>query len=358
MANDNRLYIAIVGGFWELQADQAKLAAAIQTAKEFGAELAKAGMGLVVYFSDANSLEPHLVSGYVPALAPATGKHSIRVRFAASQKNVYFSEQGTHKEVFQSIQFAGQDWEAPFFRSIAAVDRVDGVLLMAGQRSTRIAGQVAMALALPVLAVDEFGGAAADIRSELAQGDQNYPASKTHSPSESVEWLKQKCAAAAAQREQARESEKKYVRIVSQRKKAGWTACAFLALLVAVFFGVAQPPKPAFYSFLTFGGLIAAGATAALIRSVFWGSEEIAPFTSLVLGGFAGFVVGIAYLLPQYVGAPGILDSSANEVLPKDKIQFVYAVLVAISAGVGFDTIFARLKRQAEVLAIGPRGQK
>jgi hypothetical protein len=61
---------------------------------------------------------------------------------------------------------------------------------------------------------------------------------------------------------------------------------------------VAKVPKPELYPFLTFAGLIAAVATGALIRSVIWGAEETAPTTSLLLGGVAGFVVGLAYLIP------------------------------------------------------------
>lgn len=86
----------------------------------------------------------------------------------------------------------------------------------------------------------------------------------------------------------------------------------------------------------------------ALIRSVIWGAEETAPLTSLILGGVAGFVAGLAYLVPQYVGKYGVLDPAATKVEATDKIQFVSAVLVAISAGVGFDTVFTRLKKQAE----------
>jgi hypothetical protein len=103
--------------------------------------------------------------------------------------------------------------------------------------------------------------------------------------------------------------------------------------------------------------LIAAGATGALIRSVFWGAEEAPPITSLLLGGVAGFVVGLAYLVPQWVGAPGVLVPSATIVQATDKIQFVSAVLVAISAGVGFDTVFTRLKTQAKDLNVGAPGQ-
>lgn len=133
---------------------------------------------------------------------------------------------------------------------------------------------------------------------------------------------------------------------------------AFAALLVAVFFGVARALAPANYSFLMFAGLIAAGTTGALIRSVIWGVEETAPITSLLLGGVAGFVVGMAYLVPQWVGAPGVLAPSATEVTANDKIQFVSAILVAISAGVGFDTVFTRLKKQAEDQPISATGRK
>lgn len=64
--------------------------------------------------------------------------------------------------------------------------------------------------------------------------------------------------------------------------------------------------------------------------------------------GVAGFVVGLAYLIPQWIGAPGVLEVSATVVKATDKIQFVSAVLVAIPAGVGFDTVFTRLKKEAQ----------
>src|SRR4030095_11980201 len=136
--------------------------------------LAKAGMGLVVYFSDENSLEPHVVSGYVEALPPGTGAKSIRVRFAESQKNmVNLAEQATHKELFERVLFAGQDWEAPFYRSLVDAEGVDAVILMSGGRSTLIAGQIALARPLPVLAIDKFDGSAGVIRTELATSMRN-----------------------------------------------------------------------------------------------------------------------------------------------------------------------------------------
>ena len=119
---------------------------------------------------------------------------------------------------------------------------------------------------------------------------------------------------------------------------------------------MAQAPDPGLYPFLTFAGLVAAGATGALIRSVIWGTEETTPTTSLLFGGVAGFVVGLAYLIPQWVGAPGVLEASATEVGATDKIQFMSALLVAIPAGVGFDTVLTRWKKQAENLPIRAPG--
>jgi hypothetical protein len=227
---------------------------------------------------------------------------------------------------------------------------------MAGGRSTLIAGQIALARPLPVLAVDKFIGSAALIRTELATGTRDYPSASTHSITEMVAWLKKRCAERAKKQALARKQENYYLRITSQQVKSYWAGGTFIALLLAIFFGVAQAPQPGLYPFLTFAGLIAAGATGALVRSVIWGAEETAPATSLLLGGVAGFVVGLAYLIPQWVGAPGVLEPSTSVVGATDKIQFVSAVLVAISAGVGFDTVFTRLKKQAEEQPINPSG--
>jgi hypothetical protein len=318
-------------------------------AQEIGAALATAGMGLVVYFSDDASLEPHVVSGYVKALPQGVGAGSIRVRFAEPQKNqVKFAEQATRSELFDLNLFPGQDWEAPFYRSLVNAEGVDAVLLMAGATSTLIAGQIALARPLPVLAIDKFDGAAGVIRTELARVTEDYPSSTTHSTTQAVTWLRNKCLEREKLREDALQREKNYLKVTTERTKTIWVACTFLALLVDVFFGVSRVPSPDSYSILMFAGLIAAGSTGALIRSVIWRAEQTAPLTSFLLGGVAGFVVGMAYLIPQWIGAPGVLEPSATAVEAKDKIQFVSAILVAISAGIGFDTVFTRLKKEVE----------
>jgi len=354
MSNSNMPFIAIIGGFWELQKEYpAMVEDAKKTANEIGAALAEANMGLVVYFSNDESLEPYVVSGYVASVPEGAKENSIRVRFAESQRNtVKFDEEDKRAKLFDR-KIVGKDWEAPFYRSLVSSNEVDGVLLMAGARSTNIAGQIALASPLPVLAVDKFSGSAQDIRSELAILEKDYPSSDTQSTSEMVTWLKKECDKRAEQKKEARRFEITYAKLISQKQKAFWATGAFIAFLVAVFFGMTQEPAPGLYPFIIFAGLIAAGATGALVRSVIWKAEYTAPTASLLLGGVAGFVVGLAYLVPQWVGAPGVLEPTATVVQATDKIQFASAVLTAISAGVGFDTVFTRLKKQTEDLPIG-----
>lgn len=105
----------------------------------------------------------------------------------------------------------------------------------------------------------------------------------------------------AKEKAEALKRQKDYLKNVTQAQKTSWTAFTFIALLLLVFFGTAGAPNPGGYPFLMFVGLVAAGATGALVRSVIWAPDEMTPIRSLVLGGIAGFVVGAAYLVPQFL---------------------------------------------------------
>ena len=71
-----------------------------------------------------------MVSGYAAALKDGAGV--IRVRYAESQRGqVRFSEQTTRPELFEPADlFPGQDWEVPFYRSLAQEEGVSAVLLV------------------------------------------------------------------------------------------------------------------------------------------------------------------------------------------------------------------------------------
>jgi hypothetical protein len=350
-------FVAIIGGLWQL--DRTRLADARAVGQQIGEELAKAGFGLVVYFSNEDSLEPHVVAGYARALSKGKGK--IRVRYAESQRGqVKFKEEATLREIFEINLFPGQDWEMPFYRSLAEEDSVDAVLLLGGATSTLIAGQIAVARRLPILAVDEFGGSAAKIWNQLAQGpvEMKHDSWGTTTATVLVEQLRSRCAIVAEKRKDIVHRLAKADQIVSRRNQAVYTAGAFSFLLVVLFFGMVFTPWPYAYAFIMFSGLVAAGATGGLAGSLVSREPGTDPGVSLLLGSIAGLVVGLAYLIPQWVGAPGPLVPKVDVVSATDKIQFASALLVAISAGVGFDTVFNRLRKQTQDLVIGPPGTK
>lgn len=353
MADAEMPFVAVVGGLWQL--DQGRAEQARDKGRAIGTELARAGFGLVVYFSDDLSLEPHVVSGYVAGLTDRGGE--IRVRYAESQRGqVKFKEETDARTagLFKPHEFAGNDWEAPFYESLCKEEGVHAVLLLAGGTSTFIAGQIALARQLPILPVNEFGGAADKVWHQLAHKSPDTPSSGTHSVAVLVEKLKNDCVAVAARRNEARRREQVFAMITARRQQAGYAAGAFICLLASLFFGIVYIPLPAVYPFVMFAGLIAAGATGALVRILLGGPEDNDPRTSLLLGSVAGFVVGLAYLIPQWIGAPGVLAPEIDTVSATDKIQLASAVLVAVSAGVGFDTVFSRLQKQAQAAAVGP----
>ena len=358
MNNDREApFVAIIGGLWQL--DPAQVEAAKSTAKHIGAELAKAGFGLAVYFSNDESLEPHVVAGYAEALTNHDATDVIRVRYAESQRGeVEFSEEEVRPELFDHRLFPGEDWEAPFYRSLAEEEGVDAVLLLAGAASTLIAGQIAIARRLPILAVDRFGGAATKIWKQQAQAspEDHHHSWEGRDSAAFVKQLKKECAEASEQRKEVYARELLLSAIASQRNQTVYGAGTFAFLVGSLFAGMVYTPYPAAYPMIVFAGLISAGATGALLRAILSGLVERHPRTSLLLGSVAGFVVGLAYLIPQWVGAPGVLSPTVDSVSATDKIQFASAVLVAVSAGVGFDTVFNRLQKQAQDAVIRPPG--
>src|SRR5262249_36231095 len=133
MAEETRPRVAVIGGFYKLDADKdVQLGpGARDYAEKLGRTLAEAGFGLVGYFSNDKSLEPHVVRGFVAALPPDESAPCIDVRYSEAQSGkVWFAEQNTRGKLFRPNKFPGQNWEAPFYRSLAARDSVDAVLLM------------------------------------------------------------------------------------------------------------------------------------------------------------------------------------------------------------------------------------
>src|SRR5262249_20645646 len=149
----------------------------------------------------------------------------------------------------------------------------------------------------------------------LAQGSRgNYPSWSRQSPAAFVAQLKRECVANLQKEELLVKRESALARQRSQIRKVGFAAGAFLTPLFVSVFGMAYNTNPSVFPVATLAGLVAAGATGGLVRALLGGDPEIDPRISLLFGAIAGFVVGLAYLIPQWVGAPGALEAKSNAV--------------------------------------------
>ncbi|MGF1508387.1 MAG: hypothetical protein ACFB9M_02670 [Myxococcota bacterium] len=371
MPKTQRPFVAIVGGFFKLDDDDPQAGReARKAAEQIGAELAKAGFGLVVYFSNDKSLEPHVVSGYVAQTPQGSAKDSIRIRCAHSQRTtggadpddentVYFKEEAARDELFDGRGIAGADWAAPFYRSLAeehGSDQggVDAILLMAGGHSTSIAGQVAVGRQLPALAIDAYAGTAKTIWNELKTRSPEYPDFGRQGAQECVEWLRRACDAHLARKRKRHEAEHILAELNSQSTKRNWALVPAVLMFLSLLLGITGEFDRPLYLMLMMFGLLFAGGTGALAGSLLWARQGTAPSTALFLGTLAGVLAGLAYVVPQWIsGVDAEAARGPETVSLADKIQFVTAVLVAFTAGIGFDTVFARYKTQAADLYLG-----
>jgi hypothetical protein len=349
MAVEPRPRVAVVGGFYDLDVDSQLGQEAREYARALGRTLAEAGFGLVVYFSDDKSLEPHVVRGFVAALPPGESAPCIDVRYSEAQRGqVRFKDQDTQPTLFHEDAFPGPNWEAPFYRSLAAGDSVHAALLMAGGQSTLNAGQVAVGRGLPLLAIDKYPGSARVLRTELATRITGYPSSQGSNPSQLVGWLRDQYLNEAKRLRQVRDREREFASMTSQRRGAAWFAIALVTLLTTLGLGLLGVDTPRWFVVTMGAALVSAGATGALVRGLTTTTMTLEPRLASLLGVVAGVVVGLAYLIPQMIGAPQLLEPDASVVRATDKIQFLSVALVAFTAGIGFDAIFRRMLQEAE----------
>jgi len=351
MADEPKPRVAVIGGFYQLDEDPQLGQEAREYAQTLGRSLAETGFGLVVYFSNDQSLEPHVVRGFVAALPPGETAPCIDVRYSEAQRGqVRFDEQDTRPQLFHEDTFPGPNWEAPFYRSLAELDSVHAALLMAGGQSTLNAGQVAVGSGLPLLAIDKYPGSARTLRTELATRITGYP--QGSSPSQLVAWLRDEHLKKAESLRQTRHREREFARMTSQRRKAAWFVIALMVLLATLALGLLDVNAPGWFLVAMGGALVSAGATGALVRGLTTTTMTLEPRLASMLGVAAGVVVGIAYLIPQLIGAPQLLEPGALVVRAQDKIQFLSVALVAFTAGIGFDAIFRRMLQEAEKVPV------
>ena len=146
-----------------------------EAARELGGALARAGFRIAVYSGSPKFIERYFVEGYLSHDGAA--KQSIEVRYRAGhgdceefplykERMDRFYQRPSHEPV----------WEVSFYRSIRCVD---GLILLGGGPSTRIAGLLAIADRKPLLSIATFGGGAAEVLEYLGGLKGEAPDSHT-----------------------------------------------------------------------------------------------------------------------------------------------------------------------------------
>ncbi len=318
------------------------------TAEVLGRELAKAGFRILVFSSEPDFLECHVVRGYVASRAAL--RCSIQVRYPLHSVKPAFSEQSTNSELFDWRSDNAPDWEMSFYQSLS---EVQGVVLMGGGPSTLIAGAVARGHQLAMVALPGFGGKAEQVwqnlrpGQDLASGDEislmARPDWSDDLGAECVHALKDQLARKA---ESARQQRLEEIRKeISIRRHAVVAGLLFAAAFAMVPIFLLENPAAWMVMAALFLCPALAGISGATIRLVFdlrQGSLPLSPQSAIATGALglvAGGVAGLLFITAQMVAtAPehGMVAKQAARLVP-------FCFLIGFTAGMTLDAVFRKL---------------
>lgn len=127
--------------------------------KEIGAALAEAGCDLLLFSSKAKYVEATVFRGYVEA--GQAGRVIVR---PPQHSFVDFDNPPGSSVTVQVEHDPSGEWELPYYRSLM---ECDGLIIVGGGQSSRLAGLFALLHQVPVVPIAAFGGGAAQVRVNL-----------------------------------------------------------------------------------------------------------------------------------------------------------------------------------------------
>ncbi|MFC8668736.1 hypothetical protein [Streptomyces sp. NPDC057199] len=309
--------------------------------RELGRELALAGCDLAVFSSKTKYIEPAVVAGYAEACtAESPGRV---VAYPPRHRSVDFAlQEGSHVTV-DVVRDTSGEWEVSYYRTLLSCD---GVTMVGGGQSTRIAGVIALAQKVPVLPVAAFGGGANQVwinldkvRNDTDDADISLLGSDWTSTSASRLVA---CLSGQRERKAARELEEvKRQRAASWSGFAGWAVavlCMGLAVASLVTAGDARAADARNLSALV-GAPLLASVAGAVIRNSFV-AESSWP-RACIRGMGAGLVTVLLYVASQLLSVPTLMDK-----LDVRRLLFI-TIPLGFTAGFTFDLVFERLRSSA-----------
>jgi len=305
-------------------------AKARKAAEDLGGEIARRGARLLVY--GGPFIEADVVRGFVAG--PPKEDRSILMWYTKNQEPPPFPEEQTHPKLFERRAEGGADWEVAFYRSIT---RADGLILIGGGNATKISGQVAIGAHMPIVALPEFGGAAATVWETLSAGE-DLP-NRADINLMAGPWTVQSSAALIDSMYGQR----------SRRRLAEGAPSSLLSVLAVVFFFAAISIVPYIWGrnslaawMLFIAPTLAGGAGSAIrpiidrARGTFGVTQAV--LATVVLGVIAGGISGLLFVTAQLSGNPNTAD-----LLAYAQRSIPFAVAVGFVAGLTSEAVFSKL---------------
>ncbi|MGW2395587.1 hypothetical protein ACWCYY_03440 [Kitasatospora sp. NPDC001664] len=339
-----RPLIAVVGSAAEdrvYEPPLKDLANVREACRQLGRELALAGFDLAVFSSKPKYVEQHVVTGYAEAFESGAGGRVIG--FAPRHRRLEFELPPGSTLAVEVVRDTSGEWEVSYYRTLM---NADGVLLVGGGQSTRVAGIVAMAQRVPVLPVAAFGGGAGEVwvnldkvRNDAVDGDvavmgEDWTGSAAGRLVASLAGQVERRRARAAEEERAERSGR-------WRSGVGVAVSAVFLLAALALLVTAGGPGPAGVRSLgvLVGAPLCAAGAGAVIRNSF--ESDAAWLRALVRGIGAGLVSVLLYFASQLLAVPGLFDA-----IDVRRLLF-FAVPLGFSAGFTFDLVYERLRAGA-----------
>ncbi len=319
-----------------------------KAAEALGTELARRGCRILVFSSDPSFVEYDVVRGY---LASKTKKEpgAIEVRYPPNLGELFPGEK-PGDELFDRKPL-GREWEVSFYPSLADVD---GLLLIGGGYTTKIAGLIAIGARTPLLPLAGFGGAAEDILESLRSDRHSIATEKELNLMAQQTWTDSSAArcldALLIQANRRLALEKQAELLESERKRtqtlttlAATGSVLFVAVLLAIAEAWHSDQLPRSFLLMLFGAPAVAGASGAAIRVVWdhWRQDAI-PLAlrpvgmTVALGFWASGIAGALFVLPQILSLGTLQITQASRLLP-------FAALIGLLAGLTLEKVFPKL---------------
>lgn len=325
--------------------DQSMISTASQA---IGRELAMAGCDLVVFSSDTDYVESDVVEGFLTAMTKG-GRVVVR---APHHTTVSF---GVSADAAMRVQIEpdpADDWETSYYRSVF---EADGLVVIGGGRSTRIAGVIAVAIRTPVVAVAGFGAGASIVWQHLCKHKNDASTEDLHLmgrpwSENSASRLVASLLAQRTRRQATLDTEQKAARHDAMKRTFNSLASATALVLAALAILLAYSTTGmAVGMACLLGGPILGAIGGALARDTTETHSDM--LWSAARGVGAGVLATTLYVASQL-----LTNESALTVESARRLLW-FVVPMGIAAGYTFDLVYAKL-RQVDILPHRPIAQR